>query len=374
MAWQRTEVLKVRNVDVGGVRTSYQFCVIQVDTASDLPALNQTDWVFEIGSLAYVIDTGSKYKIKSDGTWVLQEPGSAAYTKAEVDALIQDAEDYADSAVTTGINALDASTVGGSGKYISSIYETDGIIHATPSTIQTSVNTSSNAVSSNAVKTYVDTKVATKASITDIYGPGIIIPDGADLNADTYKMPGVYYRKSTSTTEYIENTPVTSNYFKIIVEWIYPDYRLRQTFVSLNRSGAYYMRVCDSGGWQAWHVFKNAEDILLGVFGVTDATIVTTSGWSCDTALTPGIYLAQNTTYAERAVGRPNYANSGAKIWRLEVKLLNSARVYQEMIVYRIGTYEGDFDRYQRIRHTEGNWNDWQHIETTSAGTYYPSP
>lgn len=220
---------------------------------------------------------------------------------------------------------------------------------------------------------YVDNAVSTKASITDIYGPGIIIPDGEDLNNDTYKIPGVYYRKSTSTTNYIGNTPVTSNYYKVIVEWIYPDYRLKQTFVSLSRDCTYYMRVYDSGGWQAWNRFRSNEQTLLGVFGVNDATIISSSGFDCDTALTPGIYLAQNTTYAQNASGRPDYANAAANIWRMEVKLLNSIRVYQEMIVYRVGTYEGDFDRYQRMRRSDGTWNSWQHIDTTDVSTYYPS-
>lgn len=165
MSWQKTEVLRIRNEVSGGVRTSYQFCVIQVDTASDLPALNQTDWVFEIGSLAYVIDTASKYKIKSDGTWVLQEAGTAGYTKAEIDQLIQDAEDYADSAVTTGINALDVSSVGGTTRYIYQISQTNGKISASSyASDLTPTEGSTKLVQSNGIKTYVDTECSAIAN------------------------------------------------------------------------------------------------------------------------------------------------------------------------------------------------------------------
>lgn len=353
----------------------------------NLPKLNsKTITGSHDGSYYGLADASSTYtKTEVNGLLDDKADKSTTYTKTEVDTALSAKADAATtytktetnaeiaSEIVGAINDLDHTAVGGSTKYLTTISQANGIIDATAATPDTVPTTSSTKlITSGGVKTYVDNAVATKASINDIYGPGTAIPDGADLNDDTYKVPGVYYRKSTSTTEYVTNTPVASNYFKIIVEWVYPDYRLRQTFILLSRDCTYYMRVYDSGGWQAWNRFRSNEQTLLGVFGVNDATIISTNGFDCDTALTPGVYLAQNTTYAQNAVGRPDYANAGANIWRMEVKLLNSSRVYQEMVVYRIGTYEGDFDRYQRIRKTDGTWNDWQHIDTTAAGTYYP--
>lgn len=378
MAWQRTEVLKVRNVDVGGVRTSYQFCVIQVDTAFDLPALNQTDWVFEIGSLAYVIDTGSKYKIKSDGTWVLQEAGTASYTKAEVDAIIA---------------ALDAPTAGGSGRYISEIYETDGVIHATPATIQTSVNTSNNAVSSNAVKNYVDDSIQTANDYTDtevqaakddwfLLGTQITAPTANSNDLNNYKTPGHYYIASNTAAGNTDNTPV--NYAgKLNVELISnaTNY-IRQTyFANTDSTGLISVRRykgvdpdTQQDIWSEWVTFPTPANVTSATFGTLNATIIPLAGIDLDTLTTPGVWIVSSTDAAKNCSGRPDYANAASKIFRLEVKNMSSTRVFQEMVVYRIGTYEGDFDRYQRMRKTGGTWNDWQHIDTTVVSTYYPSP
>lgn len=68
----------------------------QVDTESDLPAREQTDYIIDLGSTAHVVDTNSEYAIKSNGTWVLQYEGTAAYTKAEIDEMFEDVDDKFD--------------------------------------------------------------------------------------------------------------------------------------------------------------------------------------------------------------------------------------------------------------------------------------
>ena len=65
-------------------------------------------------------------------------------------------------AVAEAINSLDVSSVGGSGKYISAISETDGKISATETTMDTTPTTNStNACTSGGVKDYVDTQITT---------------------------------------------------------------------------------------------------------------------------------------------------------------------------------------------------------------------
>jgi len=63
--------------------------------------------------------------------------------------------------ITTAIQALDVSSVGGAGKYVSAISETDGKISATATTMDTAPTASStNAVTSGGIKTALDNAVA----------------------------------------------------------------------------------------------------------------------------------------------------------------------------------------------------------------------
>lgn len=62
------------------------------DTESDLPATNQYSsdgYVICQGSRAYVIGSATRYMMQSSGTWTIQSAGAAAYTKAEIDAMMQ---------------------------------------------------------------------------------------------------------------------------------------------------------------------------------------------------------------------------------------------------------------------------------------------
>ena len=69
--------------------------------------------------------------------------------------------------ISSSINALDVSSVGGAGKYISAISETDGKISATATTMDTTPTASStNAVTSGGIKTALDGK----ASSTHVHG------------------------------------------------------------------------------------------------------------------------------------------------------------------------------------------------------------
>lgn len=83
--------------DMGGYDANgkrYIVIDIECDTDADLPAVNYFDdaeCVIGQSSTAHVIDTNAKYQMKSSGVWVLQTAGTAAYTKAEVDAMISNA-------------------------------------------------------------------------------------------------------------------------------------------------------------------------------------------------------------------------------------------------------------------------------------------
>lgn len=83
-------------------------CKFIADSASDLPAYNayvtETNELLAMGSEADTVNDGAQYKLNSSGSWILTQPGQAAYTKAEVDALLATKENLLsfDAAPTSG--------------------------------------------------------------------------------------------------------------------------------------------------------------------------------------------------------------------------------------------------------------------------------
>lgn len=334
---------------VSGVQ--YALAEFEVDTASNLPQSTGTTKI-SIGSKANVVETGAVYKMGANDTWVLQEAGTSAYTKAEVDAIIQ---------------SLDAPTVGGSGSYISEIYETDGVIHASSASIQTSVNTSNNAVSSNAVKNYVDDGLSNKITIADVFSTGVSL---ANYNSLDNLTPGNYYAENGTVAGNV-NAPYTRSGFNLWVMATNNTTR-RVQFLFPNPNGSDYytkgfilFRQEVAGTWEDWHTITD-------VHGLGNAVVVGASGINMDTLKTEGVWYSASTTGASASTGRPDYSSAGARVWRLDVYKMYSTRAWQELTVYRLGTSEGEFDKYFRMNKTDDTWTDWQHVDTTTVGTYYP--
>lgn len=148
--------------------TIYVVANIDCDTAADLPAVNAfTGLTLLMGSRAHDIDQNAWYEMQDGGTWILQDAGTAAYTKAEVDTLLAGKEDVLtwDTAPTSG---------------------------------------STNPVTSGGLYSY-------------IYGlPTINIPAGADLNTAAYIVPGAYCCQTNAIAATLTNCP-TANGFKMFV-------------------------------------------------------------------------------------------------------------------------------------------------------------
>ena len=329
----------------------YTVARLECDTIADLP-LPTGSYKPGVGSKAHVVEDNSWWAYKSTDQWVLQEAGTSAYTKAEVDAIIA---------------SLDATSVGGSGKYIQSIYETDGIIYATPATIQTSVNTSSNAVSSNAVKTYVDNGLSDKITIADVFSTGVSL---ANYNSLDNLTPGNYYAENGTVAGNV-NAPYTRSGFNLwVIATNNTTRRVQLLFPNPNGSeyntkSFFLLRQEVAGTWEAWHTITDFH-------GLGNSTLVGAAGINMDTLKTEGVWYSASTTGAQASTGRPDYDFAGAKVWRLDVYRLYSTRSWQELTVYRLGSSEGDFDKYFRINKTDDTWTDWQHVDTTTVGTYYP--
>lgn len=236
-------------------------CLLECDTFSDLPGMDDIPgYRLTIGCVANIIDTAAVYKINSSGNWYIQQQGTDFYTKAETDALIQSSKDYADSL----IDALDVPAVGGTTRYIYQISEINGKISALSYASDAAPTAgSTKLVQSGGIKTYVDTQVATKASISDVFGVGSneYISDAADMN--TFTQAGVYIRQFSTGLADFTNLPMNGNTypyqpFKLIVEYINSPNNILQTLVPTYSSGGFFKR-CRifgaSGTWQPWQWF-----------------------------------------------------------------------------------------------------------------------
>ncbi len=128
---------------------------IQNPTNNDYAFLETTD---SQGNNVY-----DRYKYSaSESQWLFEyELNNSSFTSGQWATINSGlTQNSVDTDIATAIGALDANQAGGNGKYIKAISETDGVISATEGTIDSAVTASSNnPVSSDAVKTYVDTQV-----------------------------------------------------------------------------------------------------------------------------------------------------------------------------------------------------------------------
>lgn len=135
--------------------------------------------------------------------------GSEASLAAAIEATASaTAATAAQSAVSTAIGALDVESVGGAGKYIKSISETDGVITASAETMDAAPTAESDkAVKSGGVKNYVDTECGAIAdagaknycpyNTITATGSGTVVNDQPiNLQAGTY----ILTFKHTATT------------------------------------------------------------------------------------------------------------------------------------------------------------------------------
>ena len=208
------------------------------------------------------------------------------------------------------------------------------------------------------------TAVSGKIGISDVFGIGTEIPATADLNSDTYKAIGVYYRSSTSNSG-ISNIPIDGYAFKLIVEYINSSSRLRQIFIPLNASAVFYMRLCTSGGWQAWHTFKSED-------GMLDAgtTITETSASPVDvhSITTCGRYNF-TTSSAGNMTNMP-YTSSGGEL--IVEQIQGSTRIRQTLIFNNSDTMVGIFYvsfLYSGSPAINPSWSSWYKFEGTAVTT-----
>ena len=163
-------------------------------------------------------------------------------------------------AVNAAIGTLDVSSVGGSGKYIQSISETDGKISATTDTIDTTATAdSAHPITSGAVasiQSTLSTAINGKASVADIRGTGTALTTGTDL--DDITALGAYNANTGTIAGSLSNCP-TASPFRMDVMTLNGSTRYIQkiiTYESANTALRVYMRAYTSSGWTSWFMFE----------------------------------------------------------------------------------------------------------------------
>lgn len=193
----------------------------------------------------------------------------------------------------------------------------------------------------------------------------------ANYNSLDNLTPGNYYAENGTVAGNV-NAPYTRSGFNLWVIATNDTTRKVQLLFpnpynsEYNTKGFFLMRQEVAGTWEDWRTITDFH-------GLGNAVVVGAAGINMDTLKTEGVWYSASTTGAEASIGRPDYTSAGARVWRLDVYKLYSTRPYQELTVYRLGTSEGEFDKYFRIYRTDDTWTDWQHVDTTTVSTYYPS-
>ena len=260
-----------------GASTTLMIAHIECDTAADLPA--PTDFpgiTLLLSSTADIVDTGESYKMRSDGTWILQPIAQAdAYTRQQTDVLLQQRIPYMlDGQIVQG-DDLDTFTSPGSWRCSSTatnyppstahgrldVIEIDSVnglmlqqVRCIGSLARTFVRSMSSA-SPVAWQPWVE---------IDMIGRlGTSIPSGADLN--DYRTPGKYYSPSVSASQATINrpnyTPTTNIRFFMEVSIGASTSMFVQDLCALDMSTANYgaltcyRRIGNATSWGSWYQF-----------------------------------------------------------------------------------------------------------------------
>jgi len=187
------------------------------DSAADLPEIStyQSGGIqITTGSTFHSVADGADYEMQSSGAWILSRAGTAAYTKAEIDAMMQAKQDL----LVIGTNFDSEPTSG-----------------------------SDNPVRSGGVVNYTFGAAA------------VIIPTGANLNS--YIDPGAYRCETNAIAASLINCP-TSNGFRMEVKSTIASaatgYQLQFIYPN-NANGEFFMRrrgSASSGTWSSWFKFS----------------------------------------------------------------------------------------------------------------------
>lgn len=117
------------------------------------------------------------------------------------------------TAITNAINALDVSSVGGAGKYISAISETDGKISATSTTMDTAPTANStNAVTSGGIKTAINTAETNAKNLANATGTLAIAHGGTGVTSQANINCNIIANLAVGDSDVTDGTMFVSSY------------------------------------------------------------------------------------------------------------------------------------------------------------------
>lgn len=170
-------------------------------------------------AIVYVDENGNISSQGMTATNTIQTGNNQPATSSGVAGAISDEASARNTAITDAINALDVASVGGSGKYISAISETDGKISATVGDISGTVTAGDSAPVSGGAVADILSNLPTDAVLHYSFDDLPDYPDGtADvrlLNNNTYDIQSMNYQfrlwRGTTVTNSNGNVLLTSS-------------------------------------------------------------------------------------------------------------------------------------------------------------------
>lgn len=208
-----------------GISKTEVRCLLEVDTVSDLPGMDDiSGYRLTIGCVANIIDTAAVYKINSAGNWYVQEQGTDFYTKSQIDTMMAAKQDLL-------------------------------TFDDTPTT------NSDNPVKSKGIKSYVDTAVSDKITMTNILGAGqrIAATPDAPIDLDSITTVGRYNWLGSSTAN-MDHLAVSGKGGLLEVSYIQGGSTILHRFWpsdGANSPVSFYarFRYGSQGTWTGWYVY-----------------------------------------------------------------------------------------------------------------------
>lgn len=200
--------------------------------------------------------------------------------------------------------------------------------------------------------------IGAKASVDDIYGLGPNSVIGNTDNLNSYETPGIYRRNSASNSNLV-NCPVTDAAFKLVVEYVNSDVRLRQSLYPLYDTATYYSRVKLSTGWKEWRVFRDT-------FGLYKLGWTIPANADLNSYTTPGVYNSLDGTSITNTLSNCPITGYG---FRLEVISTISDSSYAKQILIPNDDTGSHYVRRKR----SSDWSAWKvfhNSEDTAVDIY----
>lgn len=189
---------------------------------------------------------------------------SSTYTKTEVDSALSGKADTSTTYTKTETNAeiqgaitdLDVSSTSTTGHYIKSIAQEDGLIVAVAELVDTTpIPASTRPITSDAVYTVqsnLNSAIAAKPSLTNIFGTGTALTTGQDL--DNITTLGPYNANTPAIANSLYHCPVATA-FRMEITTLNGSARFVQKIYTVDTSTSritIYARGYTASGWSDW--------------------------------------------------------------------------------------------------------------------------